>query len=336
MSIVNTIEVIIVSETTIKIATQLKKKNIMWKISDEDEMKIETHYGKYHMNHLLNGCLSTKGTNNYMAILENGDYEKCQQNINKTLALFYSVGFISFDGKSKKPQYTNSKQKNALPKDIFLYNGIHFACVVILMEERRIDYYGFLPADQSRLIGKNKAKLRTSIIQVMLGYLGDNHTELNKAGNFSSNDWETNNQDHLWLPPQQGNRIDCGVFVCMYIGFIHVGCETDFSQEDVINVGWQKKIMLLMIPMVKRGDEDKDEVDEVIVIQQQKGMVFWKMAKDIIFNNKNWMESTVPSVDCWANQSMQIECKEDCQGREGCFNKRIHRCKMKSVRTKQI
>jgi SET domain-containing protein len=62
-------------------------------------------------------------------------------------------------------------------------------------------------------------------------------------------------------------------------------------------------------------------------------MIFLKMARELILNNTNWMESTVPSVNCWENQSMEIECKDDCcKGGEGCLNKRIQKCEVKKVR----
>jgi hypothetical protein len=62
-------------------------------------------------------------------------------------------------------------------------------------------------------------------------------------------------------------------------------------------------------------------------------MIFLKMARELILNNTNWMESTVPSVNCWENQSMEIECKDGCcQGREECLNKRIQKCEVKKVR----
>jgi hypothetical protein len=62
-------------------------------------------------------------------------------------------------------------------------------------------------------------------------------------------------------------------------------------------------------------------------------MIFPKMARESILKNTIWMESTIPSVNCWENQSMEIECEDDCcQGGEGCLNKRIHKCKVKKVR----
>jgi hypothetical protein len=62
-------------------------------------------------------------------------------------------------------------------------------------------------------------------------------------------------------------------------------------------------------------------------------MIFPKMARELILKNTIWMESTVPSVNCWENQLMEIECEDDCcQGGEGCLNKRIQKCKVKKVR----
>jgi hypothetical protein len=51
-------------------------------------------------------------------------------------------------------------------------------------------------------------------------------------------------------------------------------------------------------------------------------MVFPKMAKSIISNDLDWMESTVPGEICWQNKAMQIECDENCQGGGGGYNKR--------------
>ncbi len=62
-------------------------------------------------------------------------------------------------------------------------------------------------------------------------------------------------------------------------------------------------------------------------------MIFPKMARESILKCIIWMESTIPSVNCWENQLMEIECEDDCcQGGEGCLNKRIQKCKVKKVR----
>jgi Ulp1 family protease len=104
-------------------------------------------------------------------------------------------------------------------------------CVVITTVEgkRRIDYNNSLKANQTRSQGVHKYKLQISILQVVLSYLQAKHVELNKDKAWS-NDWITNPSCSA---PQQENRIDCGVFVCMYIGFIHDGCKLDFTQKDI-------------------------------------------------------------------------------------------------------
>ncbi len=175
--------------------------------------------------------------------------------------------------------------------------------------------------------------MQRSILQVVLAYLQEKHVELNKDKAWS-NDWITN---PLCSAPQQGNRINCGVFVCMYIDFIHNGCELDFNQEEISNGGWRKKTMLSILP-VKRGignvkydDKDNDKDNEIIQIEQEQQMVFRKKALIIISKDKEWRDNMVPTQICWENKSMQIECGEICQGREGCVNKKIQKFECKRV-----
>jgi Ulp1 family protease len=104
------------------------------------------------------------------------------------------------------------------------------------MEERKrkIDYYDSLNANQTRSKGVHKYKLQISIMQVVLSYLQVKHVKLNKDKAWLD-DWIIN---PLCSAPQQENGIDCGVFVCMYIDFIHNGCELNFTQEDIDSGGW--------------------------------------------------------------------------------------------------
>jgi hypothetical protein len=61
----------------------------------------------------------------------------------------------------------------------------------------------------------------------------------------------------------------------MYIDFIYHDWELDFTQEDVINGGWWKKMMLLiMLDKYGDKDEDKDNDLEFIQINQKLQMVF--------------------------------------------------------------
>jgi Ulp1 family protease len=160
----------------------------------------------------------------------------------------------------------------ARSKDIFqmkhifipIFYGNRYMCLVISMEEqtRRIDYYDSLNANQTKSRGENKDKLKRSILQAVLRYLQEKHVKLNKDGDFF-NEWKTN---PLWSAPQQTNRIDCGVFVCMYIDVIHNCYKLGFAQKDIINGGWQKMMMLLIMPD-KSCDKDKDKDSDLEVIQ---------------------------------------------------------------------
>jgi len=200
------------------------------------------------------------------------------------------------------------------------------------MEEgkRRINYYDSIKANQTRSKGVHKKNLVTSIMEVILSYLQMKHLELKKDKAWSSDDWEMNPSCSA---PQQENRIDCGVFVCMYIDFIHDGCELDFTQKDIKDGGWRRKMMLSILT-VKRGDKDEVNEDEDIRMEQKRIMKFGQKASKIISENKRWKDNAVSNKICWENKSAEIECDDDCQGGEGCVNKRIQKFEWKKVEKK--
>jgi SET domain-containing protein len=65
------------------------------------------------------------------------------------------------------------------------------------------------------------------------------------------------------------------------------------------------------------------------------GMYFPKTVRELIMSNKHWTESTQPSENCRANEAMQVECNDGCQGGEMCLNKRIQKCEVKRVRKEE-
>ncbi len=70
-------------------------------------------------------------------------------------------------------------------------------------------------------------------------------------------DWSLN---HSCSAPQQDDRIDCGIFVCMIIDFIHGGWKLDFSQQDITHGGWQKKMILSILLVSKSiGIDNNDD-----------------------------------------------------------------------------
>jgi hypothetical protein len=90
-------------------------------------------------------------------------------------------------------------------------------------------------------------------------------------------------------------------------------------------------MMLLILP-IKRGignveydGKDDDEDVEIIQIEQEHQMIFRKKALILISKDKEWRDNMEPTEICWENKPTQIECDENCQGREGCVNKKIQK-----------
>ncbi len=168
-----------------------------------------------------------------------------------------------------------------------------------------------------------------SIRDYLLTYLKEMHLLLEVPGQFQKSDWDrTINPHPTFYLPRQGNRIDCGVFVCMYIDFINNECEPNFTQENIIRGMWRKKMMLLMIPF-----SSYDVVDEHIArkdaAQVHGGMVFSKEAIYIISKNPDY--SIHLSDNCDENSGMNCECDNNCLGKDGCSNKSIQQNRLKKV-----
>ncbi len=79
--------------------------------------------------------------------------------------------------------------------------------------------------------------------------------------------------------PQQENTTDCGAFICMFIAFIHDGCDLNFKMNKVNVEDWQKR-MILSIMSTKNGSSKDDEIeDEVICMGGKMEMKFTHRAK---------------------------------------------------------
>ncbi len=55
----------------------------------------------------------------------------------------------------------------------------------------------------------------------------------------------------------------------------------------------------------------------------------------IISEDKEWKDNVVSTELCWENKSAKIECVENCQGGEGCVNKRIQKIEWKKVERRE-
>jgi hypothetical protein len=71
-------------------------------------------------------------------------------------------------------------------------------------------------------------------------------------------------------------------------------------------------------------------------VKVTKRRCFPKSARDLITKNKKWKAYKIETSEkCNNNYSMQIECNDNCEGREGCLNKSIQKGNTKDMSKKQ-
>ena len=93
----------------------------------------------------------------------------------------------------------------------------HWVCVVVTVEERRIQFYDSLQQDGY-----------TEMLNVAQ-YLADEHSE-KKMIPMDPNVWTLEYAENI---PKQKNGVDCGVFTCMYCDFLAGGAPLSFTQDDI-------------------------------------------------------------------------------------------------------
>ena len=205
----------------------------------------------------------------------------------------------------------------------------HYTCAVIYMKERRVKYYDSLVSDQTRTRGSIGESLQKSILQVVLKYLEGIHLEC--KGSTLPEDWTL---EPSCTAPQQDNTTDCGAFICMFIAFIHDGCDLNFKMNKINVKDWQKR-MILSIMSTKNGSNKDDEIeDEVICMGSKMEMKFTHRAKKIVSKSK-WKENTIITNDCSSNMSAMVECDKNCNGGRECTNKRIQKNQWKMVEQRE-
>ncbi len=64
--------------------------------------------------------------------------------------------------------------------------------------------------------------------------------------------------------PQQQNTEDRGICVCLYSEFILNDCTLDFTQDDIRNGEWRKKMVLSILSIY---NDDNDVYDPVVCIK---------------------------------------------------------------------
>jgi hypothetical protein len=183
-----------------------------------------------------------------------------------------------------------------------------------------VKYYDSLVSDQTRMRGNIGESLQKSILQVVLKYLERIHLE--HKGSSLPEDWTL---EPLRTAPQQNNAFYCGAFVCMFIDFIHDGCDFDFPMNEINVRDWQKNMILSIMSNKSSIDNNDDSEDEVFCTGGKMEMKFTQKSKKIVSESKWKKESTTITKDCSSNMGAMVECDENCNGGRECTNKRIQK-----------
>jgi hypothetical protein len=135
------------------------------------------------------------------------------------------------EGVTNKYTYNNVKRwsKNVPGNDVFglskifipvNMSNVHWACVAIFLQERRIQFYDSMGGDGMYYM------------KALLQYLKDEWASMNNGQELpNSTEWRL--VSCTSDTPQQKNGFDCGVFTCMFADFLSMGRSLSFTQDHV-------------------------------------------------------------------------------------------------------
>ncbi len=212
----------------------------MQKLSLQEKEEIN-QLPKEDLHRLKFGMLYTKDIMYYMDYLQEQDKIMCKKLHGRKPSLFYNIGFITFDT-TNNPKCITTKPRCARGENIFdmryifipIHHGLHFACAVIYMEQKKIKCYYSLHFDNVTRHGcRHKIKMQEDTLQVLRDYLQNKQHMKDKRKDLP-NEWKLYTMCKV---PQQDttNTTDCGVFVCMFCNFILNDCKVDFTQNNITN-----------------------------------------------------------------------------------------------------
>jgi Ulp1 family protease len=107
----------------------------------------------------------------------------------------------------------------------------------------------------------HKKELQEKILGVVMHYLQDEFKK-NDHNLIDENDWSLKT---VYDVPQQENTEDCGIFVCLYCDFILHDYALDFTQDDIRNGEWRKKMVLSILSI---DNDDNNVSDPVVCIKR--------------------------------------------------------------------
>ena len=169
----------------------------------------------------------------FYQMLANRDKELCDTEPNRKRSHFFKSFFLTKlydEGASNEYRYNNVKRwsKRVPGKDIFKLKNIffpcnvsnmHWTCVVVYMEEKRIQFYDSMGGDGMYWI------------KGLMKYLKD-EWKAKKGGELPDADkWKLVAETPD--APRQENGFDCGVFTCIFADFLAKDCPLHFSQKHI-------------------------------------------------------------------------------------------------------
>lgn len=321
------------------IANKTRKKidNMKQEIKSYYKDKVaKGNIGREQLERLEKKKITDRNIEEYIMYLRERDEDMCRRNTREKASIFKSLGFIAFDKNARPKMYEEKRSKKDecifdmkyvfIPIDV----GGHFTCVVVYMEERRICYYDSYKSTKTRSGVNAGIEKRKGILKTVQKYLEAKH--LKEKGFALPDQWTL---EPTCSEIQQENTKDCGVFVCMYMDFIHDGCEVNFDLKEFTSE--EMRSWMAMVSSVqnheKRSLTTRSDDDECIQIDSGKGkeMKFSARAKQVIMKS-NWKERFEIGVECELNKSLWIECDENCNGGDECKNKNVVKSEYKKVR----
>lgn len=298
-------------------------------LTPEEENKI--NLAKKELQNIKNGgCLTSGDICKYFDYLEGQDKQLCKNFPGRKPSLFHSTDFITFDSdgickylkKNRISKIDISKTRNIF---IPIHKGNHFTCVVIFLDKKQISYYdSLLATNRTRTGCAHKKELQEKILGVVMQYLQDEFKK-NGYNSIDENDWSLNTNCNV---PQQENTEDCGIFVCLYCEFILNDCSLDFTQDDIRNGEWRKKMVLSILSI---DNDDNDVYDPVVCIETPSPEIASHLTWARGTKNHVRIDNFELSKICHENSRCCYECDDNCNGKDNCNNKRIQRNQWKNV-----
>jgi hypothetical protein len=124
-------------------------------------------------------------------------------------------------------------------------------------------YYNlYLNTDRTRTMCSHKKENQERILEALFEYLKDEHLNKHSIKLPNQDLWKLHS---LCDAPQQDNTKNGGIFVCLYCTLILHGLDLTFTQDQIKNGKWQKK-MILSIMLIKDdiSDDDNDETADKV------------------------------------------------------------------------